>query len=103
MERIMTTAPSLATLRSRRADIIRTAARHGAVNIRVFGSVARGVADERSDVDLLVDFQDGRTLLDLVRLERELGELLGVGVDVVTEAELRPRNRDAVLAVAQAL
>ncbi len=56
-------------------------ARHGAVNIRVFGSLARGVADERSDVDFLVDFQDGCTLLDLVRLERELGELLGVGVD----------------------
>jgi predicted nucleotidyltransferase len=58
---------------------------------------------ERSDVNFLVDFDDGRSLLDLVRLERELRALLDVDVDVVTEAELRPRNEPSILAAARAL
>jgi predicted nucleotidyltransferase len=100
---LMSAAPSLDALRARRADVIEIAARHGATNVRVFGSVARGSADERSDVDFLVDFDDGRSLLDLVRLERDLRALLDVDVDVVTEAELRPRNKPSILAAAQAL
>lgn len=60
----------------RRSEILRLAALHGATNVRVFGSVARGEADERSDVDLLVDMGSGRSLLDLGGLLDDLQELL---------------------------
>ncbi|MGD0875824.1 MAG: nucleotidyltransferase domain-containing protein [Acidimicrobiales bacterium] len=76
------TAPSLTVLRSHKSDILRVAKAHGTSNIRVFGSVARGTATPTSDVDLLVDFQYGRTLVDLVRLWRGVETLLGTGVDV---------------------
>ena len=72
------------------------AAAHGARNIRVFGSVARGQADEESDVDFLVDLEPGRSLLDLGGLLMDMRELLGRRVDVVTEKGLRPRIRDRV-------
>ena len=73
------------------------AAKHGARNVRVFGSVARGEADQRSDVDLLVDMDPGRSLLDLGGLLTDLRELLGCPVDVVTEKGLRRRIRERVL------
>jgi len=57
--------PSMAQLARRRADILAAAARRGATNVRVFGSVARGEVDVASDVDFLVDFEPGRSLLDL--------------------------------------
>lgn len=72
-------------LKSRREEILRIAARHGARNVRVFGSVARGEADEKSDIDLLVEFEPERSLLDHAGLVVELEELLGRKVDVVTE------------------
>jgi len=84
-------------LRSKREEILRVAARHGASNIRVFGSVARGESDEKSDLDLLVTMEPGRSLLDHAALWLELQELLGCGVDVVSEKGLRPRMRDRVL------
>ena len=64
------------------------AARHGAKNIRVFGSVARGQAGAESDIDLLVKMEEGRSLLDLSALIFDLRELLGVKVDVVSEEGL---------------
>jgi predicted nucleotidyltransferase len=64
-------------LRSKRDEILRAALRHGARNLRVFGSVARGEADEASDVDFLVDVERGRSLLDLGGLPADLQELLG--------------------------
>ncbi|WP_337313463.1 nucleotidyltransferase domain-containing protein [Candidatus Aeolococcus gillhamiae] len=70
------------------------ARRHGASHIRVFGSVARATADDVSDVDLLVDLEAGRTLLDVVALERELSALLGYAVDVASR--FRPSLRRAV-------
>ncbi len=73
------------------------AAQHGARNVRVFGSMARGEADQRSDVDLLVDMDPGRSLLDLGGLLMDLRELLGCSVDVVTEKGLRRRIRERVL------
>jgi len=82
-------------LRSRRTEILRLANEHGASNVRVFGSVARGQATERSDVDLLVDMEPGRSLLDLCALEEDLEHLLGRPVDVGTR--LFPRVRDRVL------
>lgn len=82
---------------NQRADILRIAARHGALNVRVFGSVARGEAQPGSDVDVLVDLEPGRSLLDLGGLLMELQDLLGCPVDVVTEQGLRPRIRERVL------
>jgi hypothetical protein len=84
-------------LEQRRQSILRVAARHGARNIRVFGSAARGDADEHSDIDLLVEIDPGRSLLDMGGLLMELRELLGRDVDVVTVGGLKERIRDRVL------
>jgi predicted nucleotidyltransferase len=84
-------------LRRRRNEILHLASVHGATNIRVFGSVARGEADERSDVDFLVDMGSGRSLLDLGGLLEDLRDLLSLPVDVVTERGLKARIRDRVL------
>jgi predicted nucleotidyltransferase len=84
-------------LREKREEIPRIAAKHGARNVRVFGSAARGEADERSDIDLLVEFEPGRSLLDHAALWLELQELLGCKVDVVSDRGIKPRIRDRVL------
>jgi len=88
---------------SEREDINRIASAHGARNVRVFGSVRRGDASDSSDLDLLVDMSEGRSLFDLVALGDELEEELGVEVDVVTEGSLSPYLRDRILAEAVAL
>jgi predicted nucleotidyltransferase len=80
-----------------REQILALAAKYGASDVRIFGSVARGQADELSDVDFLVNLQDGRSLFDLGGLLYELQRLLGRRVDVVTFDGLRPRIRDRVL------
>ena len=90
-------------LREKREEILRIAARHGACRVRLFGSVARGDADPQSDVDVLVDFERGRSLFDHAALMLELEALLGCKVDVVTERGLRERIRDRVLKEAVAL
>src|SRR5688500_10326404 len=95
--------PSLAALRRRRDELLGAAAIHGARNVRVFGSVARGEADEASDVDFLVDMEPGRSLLDLAGFLVALRELLGWEIDVVTERALRDRVRGRVLREAVAL
>jgi predicted nucleotidyltransferase len=82
---------------TRRDEIMRLAADFGAGNVRVFGSVARGDTDERSDLDLLVDLAPGRSLLDLARLQRRLEQLLTVRVDVVSARGLRDRVRETIL------
>jgi len=87
----------------RREEILRLAARYGARNVRVFGSVARGDADVGSDIDFLVDLEGGRSLFDLGGLLMDLQDLLGAPVDVVTEKGLRPRIRQRVLHEAVAL
>jgi predicted nucleotidyltransferase len=84
-------------VRRRRSEILHLASLHGATNIRIFGSVARGEADERSDVDYLVDMGSGRSLLDLGGLLEDLRALLSLPVDVVTERGLKARIRDRVL------
>jgi predicted nucleotidyltransferase len=81
----------------KKAQILALAAQHGALNVRVFGSVANGTADEKSDIDFLVDMEKGRSLLDLGGLLMDLQELFGRKVDVVTEKGLRERIREAVL------
>ena len=92
---------TLMELRERkREEILQAAARRGARNVRIFGSVARGDNDEKSDVDFLVEMEPGRTLFDLSGLLLDLESLLHVSVDVVTERGLRPRVRERVLAEA---
>lgn len=78
-------------------DIFRLAAQYGVRNLRVFGSLARGEANAESDVDLLVELEPGRSLLDLGGLQMELQSLLQRPVDVVTERGLRERLRARVL------
>lgn len=90
-------------LKERRNEIIRIAAKYGARNVRLFGSVARGEALQDSDVDLLVDLEPGRSLFDLGGLLMDLQDLLSCKVDVVTEKGLRSRIRDRVLKEAKPL
>jgi predicted nucleotidyltransferase len=90
--------PTIEQLRKRREQIIALASAHGARNVRVFGSVARGDATIESDLDLVVDFDAGRSLLDHGALIMDLQETLGCRVDVVSSKGLRERFRDRVLA-----
>jgi predicted nucleotidyltransferase/DNA-binding XRE family transcriptional regulator len=76
-------------LERRRVEVLAACRRQGASEPRVFGSVARGEDGPASDIDLLVELQPGRTLLDLEALQIELREILGVAVDVGTEEILR--------------
>ena len=82
---------------SRREEILQLAAQHGAHNVRIFGSAARGDAGPESDVDFLVEFEDGRSLLDLSGLWLDLEELLGRKVDVAQPQTLHWYIRDRVL------
>jgi uncharacterized protein len=84
-------------LRHKREEICRIAASHGATDIRLFGSQARGEAGTASDLDFLVKLAPGRTLLDLVAIKQDLEDLLCRPVDVVTEESLSPYIRPQVL------
>jgi len=81
----------------KREQVLAIAAKYGASNVRVFGSVARGVADANSDIDFLVELEQGRSLFDLGGLLMDLQKFLGRSVDVITPEGLRPRIRDRVL------
>jgi uncharacterized protein len=87
-------------LESRRNEILDLAATYGAKNIRVFGSVARGEGGSGSDVDLLVDMEKGRNLLDLVGFWQDLEELLGCRVDAITDGGISPYLRERIYAEA---
>ena len=80
-------------LRQRRQRVLDIAARYGVTNVRVFGSVARGEDGPDSDVDLLTDLPPGMGLFALMALEREIGEALGVRVDLGTAGSLKPGLR----------
>ena len=86
-----------------KGQILALAAKHGAYNIRVFGSVAHGTADESSDIDFLVDLEDGRSLFDLGGLLMDLQNLLQRKVDVLTEQSLHWYIRNKVLNEAKPL
>lgn len=92
-----------ALIEQKRTQILEIAYRHGAKNVRVFGSVARGEFDVSSDIDFLVQLEDNRTLLDHAALLLDLQTLLGCHVDVVTENRLRPAIRDRILKEAVSL
>lgn len=87
----------------KREDILRIAAKHGAFNVRVFGSMARGEASTESDVDFLIDMEEDRSILDLSGFLLDLQDLLGCDVDVVTENGLHWYIRDRVLQEAVSL
>lgn len=87
-------------LRASKQELLKCAAEHGARNVRVFGSVARGDDGPDSDVDLLVDIDAGRGLLDLAELRDALSELLGERVDVATLELLKPEAAEAATAEA---
>jgi uncharacterized protein len=86
--------------RASRDTILATAASHGAGNVRVFGSVARGEADALSDLDLLVDMDHDRSLMDIGGLLMDLQAQLNTKVDVATERMLRREIRERVLSEA---
>ncbi len=85
------------------SDIWRIAKAHGIMRVRVFGSQALGVAQKTSDLDLLVDLEPERDLLDLVAFKRALEDHLGCRVDVLTEASLSPYLRKLILREARPL
>ena len=84
-------------LKANREEILRIAAKHGAYNVRVFGSVARGEATLDSDVDFLVELEPQRTLLDQIALMQSLQELLGRKVDVTEPETLHECIKERVL------
>ncbi|MBN1443648.1 MAG: nucleotidyltransferase family protein [Planctomycetes bacterium] len=94
---------TLENLRQHREAILEIARRYGAHDLRVFGSVARGDATGASDVDIIARFDPDRSLLDHGGLIMDLGELLGVKVDVISEAGMRPRFREHAMKEAIAL
>ena len=90
-------------LQSKRHEILRIAAGHGARNVRLFGSVARGEDHGSSDVDFLVDMEAGRSLLDLIGLGQDLEALLHRKIEVLTDTSVHPALRDRILTEAQPL
>jgi predicted nucleotidyltransferase len=90
-------------LRQYRETILSIARQHGAFNVRVFGSVARGDATPESDVDLLVKFEPHRSLLDQIKLQQALEDLLGCRVEVISEDGLYWLLRRRILKEAQPL
>jgi predicted nucleotidyltransferase len=85
------------TIRDHRDEILRLAREHGAKNLRLFGSAARGDERAGSDLDFLVEMEEGRSLVDHVALKQDLEDLLDCEVDVVTEGALHSQIREQVL------
>lgn len=91
-------APTLEMLKSLRHEITAALERHGGTNLRVYGSVARGEASSASDVDVLVEMEPGRSLLDLAALHLDLEEIVGYPVEISTD--VKPRLGERVSAEA---
>jgi uncharacterized protein len=89
-------SPLRSLVEARREQVLAVAARHHASRVRLFGSVARGEEGPDSDIDLLVDFSQDSSLFDLMRMTRELQELLGHPVDVVSAGGLKDRDRHII-------
>jgi predicted nucleotidyltransferase len=87
-------------LKAKRKEILRVATECGARNVRIFGSIVNGTADEHSDVDFLVEMEPGRSILDMGNLLVDLENLLHRSVDIVTERGLKKRIRERIVAEA---
>jgi len=85
------------TVKEKRQEILKVAARRGATNVRLFGSLARGEERAGSDVDLLVEMEEGRSLLDLSHLLQDMEELLGCPVHVVEPEALHWAIRERIM------
>ena len=83
-----------------RDKLLAIAAEHGASNLRVFGSVVKGIDKDGSDIDLLVDIRKGTSLFELVGMQQDFEETLGVKVDLLTEPELHPEIKERILSEA---
>jgi len=90
-------------LQEKREEILAIANNHGAYNVRIFGSTVRNEANEKSDIDILVSFERGRTLIDLVSLNDELEALLDKRVQVITDGGIHPYLKDSILSEAVAI
>ena len=84
-------------IKRKRNEILKISTHYGAKEIKIFGSALKGEAKTNSDVDLLVELEPGRSLLDIIAIKQDLEDLLGCKVDIVTEAALSPYIRDEVL------
>ena len=84
-------------IQEKREEMLNLAKKHGAVSLRVFGSFARGEEQANSDIDLLVELEPGRSLLDLVAIKQGIEDLSRRKVDIVTEAALSPYIREEIL------
>ncbi|PWR73672.1 nucleotidyltransferase family protein [Methanospirillum lacunae] len=84
-------------LKTKRSELIALAQKHGASNIRVFGSVSRKEENSNSDIDILVDMAEGASLLDLARLKNDLEDLLGRPIDITTKPALHPMLAGTIL------
>jgi len=89
---------SLKDIRDKRSEILRIADKHGAHDLRVFGSIVRGKMDEESDIDILIEFEGRKSLLDLAHLKNELEDAVNRRVDLLTYKSLHPRLKDRILA-----
>lgn len=94
---------TLSTLQIRKAEILALAAKHGASNVRLFGSVVRGEDQPDSDVDFLVDMQENRSLFDLIGLQQDIEKMLGRKVDVLTPDGINRYLKDRILGEAAPL
>ena len=97
------TSPHARRVRAHASDIRRIVAQAGGSHVRVFGSVATGEDHDGSDVDLMFTMETPMSLMRLGALEQQLSKLVGIPVDLVPDAALRPEFRDRVLAEAVAL
>ncbi|TDQ42359.1 nucleotidyltransferase family protein [Aureibacillus halotolerans] len=84
-------------LSNHRHEVLSFAKENGIVNVRLFGSTARGEDHNESDIDLLVDIEDGCTLFDVIRFKQSVEDLLGKRIDVVSEHALHQTIRGSVL------
>jgi predicted nucleotidyltransferase len=90
----------LQLLKEKKDEIEKIAARHGAYNIRIFGSIARGESNSESDIDLLVSLEKGRSLLDQVAITQDLEDFLGCKVHVLTDGGVHPYLKRRIYAEA---
>ncbi len=88
---------SLTKLKKYKKDILKIASLHGAKNIKVFGSVARGEQNQNSDIDFVVEMEKGKTVLNRIALMQDLKKLLGQEVDVVTYKSLREKIKHDII------
>ncbi len=88
---------TITKLKEYKNDILRIAFLHGAKNIKIFGSVARGEQNQNSDVDFVVEMEKGKTVLNRIALMQDLKELLGQDVDVVTYKSLKEKIKNSLI------